>query len=58
MKRYIKYTGIPFVYLGVVCLCIEYIANLKSNILLGIGVVFIMCGIIGYLMHQKSIEKY
>lgn len=58
MKRYIKYIWLPFVYLGVACLCIEYVTNLKSNILLGIGLLFIICGIIGYMAYQKRTEKY
>lgn len=53
MKRYIKYIGLPAVYLGVACLCIEYVAGLKSNFLLGIGLLLIVCGIIGYWLDQK-----
>jgi len=58
MKKICQYLGLPLVYVGVACMCIEYVAQLNSNIFLFTGLTLIIGGIASYWMQKKKKERY
>lgn len=52
-KHITSTTGIVFVVLGVILLAFDFITGITTNILLLLGLTFIIVGIIGYIYGIK-----
>ena len=59
MKKMLNYLGLPLVYVGIIWLIVCFFAGwTNSNALLMTGVIFIIIGIITYVIKTKNESDY
>ena len=58
MKDYTPLIGILLIIVGTCLLLGAYLAHYTTNTLLGLGLVFITAGIVGYILAIKHTDRY
>lgn len=57
--RYLHFVGLPAVYLGVLLMAVSFIVGWSShNWIMGLSLIFIIVGIIGYVLGEKQKSNY
>ena len=58
MKDYMPLIGILLIVVGTCLLLGAYLTHHTTNMLLGLGLVFIITGIVGYIQAVKHTDRY
>lgn len=57
--RYLHFVGLPAVYFGVLLMAVSLIVGWSShNWIMGLSLIFIVVGIIGYVLGEKQKSNY
>ena len=58
MKDYASLIGILLIVVGTCLLLVAYLAHYTTNTLLGLGLILIIAGIVGYIQAIKYTNRY